>query len=68
MRNQHINRRNFLNIIGITAATTTATLYGCAPKEQKSSGNKAASLVPTDRMTYRSFSGMEDKVSLLVLR
>ena len=66
MKDQHINRRDFLNIVGITAATTTAALYGCAPKDQKSSGSKASSPVPTDQMTYRSFPSLgEDKVSLL---
>ena len=43
MKNQHINRRDFLNIVGITAATTTAALYGCAPKDQRGSGSKASS-------------------------
>ena len=56
MKNQHINRRDFLNIVGITAATTTAALYGCAPKDQGGSGSKASSPVPTDQMTYRTFS------------
>ena len=65
MKNQHINRRDFLNIVGITAATTTAALYGCAPKDQRGSGSKASSPVPTDQMTYRTFPGLGDKVSLL---
>lgn len=65
MKNQHINRRDFLNIVGITAATTTAVLYGCAPKDQGGSGSKASSPVPTDQMTYRTFPGLGDKVSLL---
>ena len=65
MKNQHINRRDFLNIVGITAATTTAALYGCAPKDQGGSGSKASSPVPTDQMTYRTFPGLGDKVSLL---
>ena len=65
MKDQHINRRDFLNIVGITAATTTAALYGCAPKDPKGSGSKAASPVPTDQMTYRTFPELGDKVSLL---
>ena len=66
MKDQYINRRDFLNIVGITAATTTAALYGCAPKDQKGSGSKGSSPVPTDKMTYRSFPSLgDDKVSLL---
>lgn len=29
-----MNRRDFLKIVGITAATSTAALYGCGSKEQ----------------------------------
>lgn len=28
-QNNHIDRRGFLKIVGISAATTTAALYGC---------------------------------------
>lgn len=35
-QNNHIDRRGFLKIVGISAATTTAALYGCG------SGLKAA--------------------------
>ena len=28
-----MNRRDFLKIVGITAATSTAALYGCGSKE-----------------------------------
>ena len=41
MKDQHINRRDFLNIVGITAATTTAALYGCAPKDPKGAEKRA---------------------------
>ena len=60
-----IDRRDFLKIVGITAATTTAAVYGCSPKGGSGSGRDAASPVPTDQMTYRSFPGNDDKVSLL---
>lgn len=62
---KNINRRDFLKIVGITAATSTATLYGCGSKESTPDG-KALGPVPTDKMTYRSFSNLgDDKVSLL---
>lgn len=57
---KEIGRREFLKIVGITTAATTAALYGCAPEK-----NKASTPVPTDRMTYRSSPGNADKVSLL---
>lgn len=62
---KNINRRDFLKIVGIAAATSTATLYGCGSKESTPDG-KALGPVPTDKMTYRSFPNLgDDKVSLL---
>lgn len=53
-------------IVGITAATSTAALYGCGSKEGSSEGSKALGPIPTDKMTYRSFPGLgSDKVSIL---
>lgn len=67
--NQHkdMNRRDFLRTLGVTAAASTATLYGCGGGETgKGAGNKAATPVPTDRMTYRTFPALgDDRVSLL---
>lgn len=61
----HINRRDFFKIVGITAATSTA-LYSCGLQNGDSSGNKALGPVPKDKMTYRSFPGLgNDKISLL---
>lgn len=63
---KHIDRRDFFKIVGITAATSTITLYGCGSKGTNSGNNKALGPVPTDKMTYRSFPGLgDDKVSLL---
>ncbi|RHJ92951.1 aldo/keto reductase [Parabacteroides bouchesdurhonensis] len=64
-QDKNINRREFLNIVGITAASTTATLYGCTPKNEKTPAGRASLAVPTDQMTYRVLPGNEDKVSLL---
>ncbi len=61
---KNIGRRDFLKIVGISTATTTAVLYGCKSGD-KSSGRNASSAVPVGEMTYRSFPGNEDRVSLL---
>lgn len=62
---KNINRRDFFKIVGITAATSTAALYGCGSKDNNLD-TKALGPVPTDKMTYRSFSDLgDDKVSLL---
>ena len=69
MEEQHqnnMNRRDFLKIAGIAAATSTAALYGCGSKESGSAENKTAGPVLTDKMTYRSSPEVgDDKVSIL---
>lgn len=56
-----ISRRDFLKIIGITTATATPVLYSCQPKQpEKQSGQ-----IPFGKMTYRTLSENNDKVSLL---
>ena len=64
--NKNINRRDFLKIVGISAATTTAaaTLYSCKQKDGTIPGGSASTPVPTDQMTYRT-SVQKDRVSLL---
>lgn len=57
---KEMGRREFLKIVGISTAATTAALYGCTPDKHNSSLP-----VPTDGMTYRSSSDKKDKVSLL---
>lgn len=47
-----MNRRDFLKIVGITTATSTAALYGCGSKEGSSEGSKVLGPIPTDKMTY----------------
>lgn len=65
--NANMNRRDFLKIVGLTAASSTGLLYGCGSKEgEQSSGVQDLGSVPTDRMTYRNFSeSPEDNVSIL---
>ena len=58
--NQYINRREFFKVTG-AAATTTAALAGCILRKD----NSDVGIIPTDKMTYRNFSSLGDKVSLL---
>jgi Predicted oxidoreductases of the aldo/keto reductase family len=59
-----INRRDFLKIVGIAAATTT--LNSCGVKKNNVSEFSELGPVPTDKMTYRSFPSLgNDKVSIL---
>lgn len=64
-QDKKINRRDFMKIVGITTAATSAAFYGCNSDNRKQPGNTALGPVPTDKMTYRTFPGIEDQVSLL---
>ena len=65
-RKEEINRREFLKIVGISAATTTVALSGCAPKNNSVTGDLVAQgEVPTDKMTYRTNPKTGEKVSIL---
>lgn len=61
MKKNHINRRDFIKVLGGTA-TSTAVLYGCTNQKQP---RRAVGEVPTDRMTYRTNPNTGDRVSLL---
>lgn len=65
--NKDISRRDFLKIVGISAATASATLAGCNSKNNSIVGSHLAQgEIPTDKMTYRSFPGLkDDRVSIL---
>ena len=61
-----INRRDFIKIVGISAATSTAILYGCSSKGTSSSSSVSGEgEIPTDKMTYRTSPTTGDRVSLL---
>lgn len=61
-----ISRRDFLKIVGISTATTTAALVGCDSRKNPVSGDRRAQdEVPTDRMTYRTNPKSGEQVSLL---
>lgn len=46
-KQNNMNRRDFLKIVGISAATTTAVLSGCTPKNRQ--GEEAVGPVPKGR-------------------
>ena len=61
-----ISRRDFLKIVGISTAATTAALVGCDSRKNPVSGDRRAQdEVPADRMTYRTNPKSGEKVSLL---
>lgn len=61
-----ISRRDFLKIVGISTAATTAALAGCDSRKNPVSGDRRAQDdVPTDRMTYRTNPKSGEQVSLL---
>ena len=61
-----ISRRDFLKIVGISTAATTAALVGGDSRKNPVSGDRRAQDdVPTDRMTYRTNPKSGEKVSLL---
>ncbi len=60
-----INRRDFIKIVGISAATSTGLLYGCSSKGTTSASSATGEgEVPTDKMTYRTSPTTGDRVSL----
>ena len=58
----YFNRREFLKLTGVAAATSTAALVGCTP-DKDSSGTLNA--IPTDKMTYTNLPSLGDTVSIL---
>ena len=61
-KDKYFNRREFIKVTGVAAAAATAAVYGCSPRKEKSAD---LGDVPTDKMTYRKFSSLEDNISLL---
>lgn len=64
-QNKKINRRSFIKLAGVATVGTTATLYGCKSNKSNSLENNIEGPVPTDKMTYRTFPNIQDKISLL---
>lgn len=62
-----ISRREFLKVLGIGAAATTAAVAtGCDSKKSALTGNRSAQTeVPTDKMTYRTDPLTGQRVSIL---
>ena len=61
----HIDRRDFFKIVGITAAATTTSFVGCSPQKENTPQSTQLGPVPTDKMTYRTTPTTKDKVSIL---
>ena len=58
----YYNRREFLQLTGVAAATTTAALVGCTPGKDRSGASDA---IQTGKMTYTNLPSVGDTVSLL---
>lgn len=69
MSDNHINRRNFLKVMGVGAgAAAAATVPGCSPKKSDSGledESFSTAPVPKGKMTYRYDKKTKAKVSLL---
>lgn len=67
MKNNNIDRREFLKRLGLgSAALSAATLVGCDSKHSASDGNSASTTeIPTDGMTYRENPKTGENVSIL---
>jgi predicted aldo/keto reductase-like oxidoreductase len=63
--NKPSSRRDFIKIVGIATAGTTAAFYGCDLKKDGKTSNAVLGPVPKGKMTYRSFPGLDDQASLL---
>ena len=48
------DRRSFLKLLGLGAATSAVALSGCAPRAGQPDGRTGETAVPTDKMTYRT--------------
>mgnify|MGYP003623745266 FL=1 len=57
-KDKKINRRDFIKIVGITSAATSAAFVCCNVNGEKVLGNNASTDVPTDTMTFRTFPGL----------
>ncbi len=64
---KNINRKDFFKLLGGTAVTSTAVLYGCKPKsiKVKAAGSFGIKDLEPEKMEYRTNPYSGDKVSLL---
>lgn len=63
-KNNEMNRRKFLKLLGTGATVVSTAFYGCQSKRKDISGS-AQSEIPTDKMTCRVNPTTGDKVSIL---
>ncbi len=64
-KKHELNRREFLKVLGVGSAVTTAALYGCKTGNTVSAEGGMIGEVPSGQMTYRINPHTGDKVSLL---
>lgn len=62
---REIDRREFLKVLGVGTATTTAALYGCSLKDGSVTVAGGSGNTPAGEMTYRINPSTGDKVSIL---
>ncbi len=62
---KEIDRRKFLKVLGASAVTTTAALYGCSYQSDSAAINGSPGDTQTGEMTYRTSPSTGDKVSIL---
>ncbi len=63
-KNNEMNRRKFLKLLGTGATVVSTAFYGCQSQRKDISGS-AQSEIPTDKMTCRVNPTTGDKVSIL---
>lgn len=61
----NINRRNFLKVLGGTAAATTVALTGCESDKKFDPTGAPIGDLPKDKMTFRTNPTTGDKVAIL---
>ncbi|WP_455584183.1 aldo/keto reductase [Bacteroides sp.] len=62
---KEIDRREFLKVLGVGTATTTAALYGCSLKSNSKIESAGLGSTSSDGMTYRINPSTGEKVSIL---
>ena len=64
-KKKDIDRREFLKVLGVGAAATSAALYGCGSKGTSTTSTGVSGSASTGEMTYRTNPTTGDRVSIL---
>ena len=65
MENNNISRKDFLKVVGATAAVSAVALSGCKSDTIEKETTYSVGDIPKDKMTYRVNHNTGDKVSIL---